>query len=179
MKDQSMSARQGHGMSQVADNIPAMDPSSLYHPGPLYFGYWGKARPTEQGPALHLLPYHCLDVAAVGVVYLRHQPALESWLAGRLGAKDAQSLRNWLAFWLSVHDLGKFSISFQGQRADLVSELQGNAPSSLGPAGVRHDSLGFVFWRQHVQPVVREQRWFGDDPDTQDGTDCWLRAVTG
>jgi len=32
-----------------------------------YLRYWGKARPTnEHGAEYHLLPYHCLDVAAVG-----------------------------------------------------------------------------------------------------------------
>ncbi len=32
----------------------------------LYYKYWGKAKPEAgDGPAYHLLPYHCLDVAAV------------------------------------------------------------------------------------------------------------------
>jgi CRISPR-associated endonuclease/helicase Cas3 len=33
-----------------------------------YFKYWGKARKRENGDGYdyHLLPYHCLDVAAVG-----------------------------------------------------------------------------------------------------------------
>lgn len=31
---------------------------------PSYFRYWGKAE--KDGTAYHLLPYHCLDVAAVG-----------------------------------------------------------------------------------------------------------------
>ena len=30
---------------------------------PSYFRYWGKAE--KDGPGYHLLPYHCLDVAAV------------------------------------------------------------------------------------------------------------------
>lgn len=33
---------------------------------PNYFRYWGKARKEcEEGVPYHLLPYHCLDVAAV------------------------------------------------------------------------------------------------------------------
>ncbi len=28
-----------------------------------YYRYWGKAE--KEGPGYHLLPYHCLDVAAV------------------------------------------------------------------------------------------------------------------
>ncbi len=32
-----------------------------------YYKYWGKARRSEDGKwEYHLLPYHCLDVAAVG-----------------------------------------------------------------------------------------------------------------
>jgi hypothetical protein len=35
--------------------------------GKPYFKYWGKARKREDGSGYdyHLLPYHCLDVAAV------------------------------------------------------------------------------------------------------------------
>ena len=32
-----------------------------------YYNYWGKA---DKEGNYHLLPYHCLDVAAVGEVYL-------------------------------------------------------------------------------------------------------------
>jgi len=32
-----------------------------------YYKYWGKAKKREDGGwDCHLLPYHCLDVAAVG-----------------------------------------------------------------------------------------------------------------
>lgn len=34
---------------------------------PTYFRYWGKAE--KDGDRYHLLPYHCLDVAAVGVCF--------------------------------------------------------------------------------------------------------------
>ncbi len=33
------------------------------------------------------------------------------------------AIRAWVVFWLSLHDLGKFPVSFQGQRADLVARL--------------------------------------------------------
>jgi len=34
----------------------------------IIYRYWGKARSgDETGPEYHLLPYHCLDVAAVGL----------------------------------------------------------------------------------------------------------------
>ncbi|MFC3394161.1 HD domain-containing protein [Brenneria rubrifaciens] len=39
-----------------------------------YFRYWGKARQSQDLPGgddYHLLPYHCLDVAACGYCALR------------------------------------------------------------------------------------------------------------
>jgi hypothetical protein len=40
-----------------------------------YYKYWGKAKKPESGkdedPSYHLLVYHCLDVAAVGKVWLK------------------------------------------------------------------------------------------------------------
>jgi hypothetical protein len=46
----------------------------------LYYKYWGKAKPeAEGGPAYHLLPYHCLDVAAVAFWHCR----LKQRLVGR------------------------------------------------------------------------------------------------
>jgi CRISPR-associated endonuclease/helicase Cas3 len=141
--------------------------------------YWGKARPNTQGPECHLLTHHCLDVAAVGHAYLNRSPALLSWLAEQLGVTDEAAVVEWLTFWLALHDLGKFSISFQGQRADLVTRLQGAAPTTLGLRDVRHDSLGMQLWRDCIQPIVETEGWFGNDIDVFDGIDFWIRAVTG
>jgi CRISPR-associated endonuclease/helicase Cas3 len=47
---------------------------------PTYLRYWGKADPTYRDePKWHPLAYHCLDVAACGLVLLEVQPA---WLSG-------------------------------------------------------------------------------------------------
>ncbi|MEO8298967.1 MAG: CRISPR-associated helicase Cas3' [Burkholderiales bacterium] len=144
---------------------------------PLYFRYWGKARPDVEAVAqCHLLPYHCLDVAAVGVVYLRHHPALLAWLRQELGGLDDEALIAWLAFWLALHDLGKFSLSFQAQRSDLVESLHGS-PGHARAANVRHDSLGLHVWQEHVQPRALDEGWFGDGAEF--GLPFWVRAVTG
>lgn len=142
------------------------------------FAYWGKARPADGGVDLHLLPYHCLDVAAVGRVYLQRTPAFLFWLSDQLDIADHDALCDWVTFWLALHDLGKFSISFQAQRADLVERLQGQAPASVF-AGVRHDSLGMQFWTDQVELRAQNGAWFGHDPDVFDGIQCWARAVTG
>lgn len=144
-----------------------------------YWSYWGKARPTEDGPDHHLLLYHCLDVAAVGLAYLQRAPTLTKWFQLRLNAPDHNAVLSWVSFWLAVHDLGKFSISFQGQRPDLVERLQGSCPSDIGLPNVRHDSLGMWLWDAAVYPIAEQDAWFGCDSEVADGLQYWVRAVMG
>jgi CRISPR-associated endonuclease/helicase Cas3 len=67
---------------------------------------WGKSRPGAGGAAgWHLLPYHSLDVAAVGVAALQRAPAMRSLFTDRLGVNETQVVRR-IAFWLALHDLG-------------------------------------------------------------------------
>lgn len=148
-------------------------------PSPRYFSYWGKARPSNSAAEMHLLAYHALDVAAVGEVYLQRSPELLAWLAQELGHTDLEATRAWVVFWLSLHDLGKFSLSFQGQRADLAQRLQPNESCSQRIAGERHDSLGMAFWQAHVQPKTDDEAWFGDDPQDHESLNFWARAVMG
>ncbi len=166
-------------MSLDCGNMSHMlDPTQPDKAPPDFFAYWGKARPQEGSEAQHLLAYHALDVAAVGRVYLHHAPALMQWLRDQFDATD-QALLDWFTFWLALHDLGKFSVGFQGQRADLVESLQGAPCVRRAPANVRHDSLGMQVWLEHVQPRAENQGWFGSDLDYFDGIAYWVRAVTG
>lgn len=45
----------------------------------LYFKYWGKADKSvyDELSSFHLLPYHCLDVAAVANVWLQKNNFLQ------------------------------------------------------------------------------------------------------
>jgi len=77
----------------------------------LIFSYWGKADPKYVGePKWHPLVYHSLDVAAVGVEYLQRAPSQRRLFAEALGGEDG--LNGWIAFWLALHDLGKFDKTF-------------------------------------------------------------------
>ena len=96
----------------------------------------------------------------------------------QMRTSDETAVREWFTFWLALHDLGKFSISFQGQRADLVSSLQGE-PTTLGLPSVRHDSLGMHFWNEFLECTAQNEAWFGDDPEVFSGVGYWVRAVTG
>jgi CRISPR-associated endonuclease/helicase Cas3 len=121
-----------------------------------YFDYWGKAHREEGAAGCHRLPYHSLDVAAVGVELLRRDPARLDFIA-RLSGFTAESLRSWLPYLLALHDLGKFSEPFQDLRADLAERLQGNRSRRL--SALRHDVQGYQLWRSWAsrRPHPREE----------------------
>ena len=146
----------------------------------LIFRYWGKAKPDyllEQ--KWHPLVYHCLDVAAVGMEYLNQESVISNWFCGQLNcARSAWT--QWAAFWLSIHDLGKFSEAFQSQKPELFEQLQGRVPDPAKSYTERHDSLGQWLWRDFLADHAIEDGWFGGTTKLQmTGFDFWMRAVTG
>lgn len=149
-----------------------------------YFRYWGKAsKENEEGAACHLLPYHCLDVAAVGQILLRRHASLRKSLAALSGLNEID-LVGWLPFLLSLHDIGKFSASFQNLRPDLFGVMQQRQwPRSDSP---RHDALGHLLWRKHLRAHFQQmgllptQRTGGlRAGNTFAGLEYWMQAVTG
>ncbi|NMM36357.1 MAG: CRISPR-associated helicase Cas3' [Glaciimonas sp.] len=145
-----------------------------------YYRYWGKAQPAEDGEsAFHLLPFHCLDVAAVGVAYLRQSPVLLTSCCQLLNC-TGQEFLSWAAFLLALHDLGKFSEAFQSQRPDLIQTLQNRAPNPGKQYNERHDSIGFWLWdNELVDDGVLLKIGIDNSRKTQRGLKCWLQAVTG
>jgi CRISPR-associated endonuclease/helicase Cas3 len=107
---------------------------------PLYYRYWGKAKPDAGsiGPAYHLLPYHCLDVAAVGYVLLEHHPFL-AILFEKLFGLSKPVLIPWLNVLLTFHDCGKFAESFQQLKPELRQKWWGDPTKNN--YDLRHDSL--------------------------------------
>ena len=145
------------------------------------FNYWGKADPAyplEQ--KWHPLAYHCLDVTAVGVAYLKQSSLLKS-CCGLLNCSKQEFL-SWSAFLLALHDLGKFSEAFQSQRPDLILELQKREPNLTKIYSERHDSLGFWLWGGGYEGICSEilsEIGISNTKRTQDSFTCWMRAVTG
>lgn len=129
-------------------DIPAEDASA-------FFRYWGKAhRAFPTAAPCHLLPFHSLDVAAVGQVLLEGTPVRRRLLADSLHM-DEETLISFFVYSLALHDLGKFARSFQGlARPQLPFLVQ---PAGL-PYNVRHDSLGARAWYEHLLPIRWEQR---------------------
>ncbi|MGH8578627.1 MAG: CRISPR-associated endonuclease Cas3'' [Gammaproteobacteria bacterium] len=135
-----------------------------------YFQYWGKARPS--GDALlpyHLLPYHCLDVAAVGQSWWDKSPVIRHALA-----QDAPQERvcAWTLFFLALHDLGKFDIRFQLKARDALKTLRPdfdfyavNIKDSdnyyHGPAGYAWFAKDYatLFGKPQLQNQMHFERW--------------------
>lgn len=143
--------------------------------------HWGKSRPAPNGDAAnwHLLPQHSLDVAAVATEMLRRVPALRHVLARGLGLTEDQLVR-WTAFWVALHDLGKFAESFQSQCPDVFLRPRGRPPDPARPYTLHHDSLGMLFWKDVLREQVIDEAWFGDSTlDLADGLDYRARASTG
>lgn len=147
-----------------------------------FYRYWGKAGPAGDEAGYHLLPYHSLDVAAVGSVLLREQEELLLGLAGFLGI-HTDALRRWLTYLLAIHDVGKFADSFQNLRPDLMLALQGREAAASYVE--RHDTLGYRFCAGKggegaaLEVLTRPDLQQADPEDLRDLMKPWLSAVAG
>ncbi len=116
-----------------------------------YYKYWGKA---DKDGNYHLLPYHCLDSAAVGNI-----------LIGHFISRKKQNIKNQIVLhkilvkccllFTALHDIGKFSISFQNLRNDLLEKLQGKI--SKKPYSTRHDQLGWNVYDDIIREYLLKQ----------------------
>lgn len=151
---------------------------------PSYVRYWGKAARAYPPPqslysGWHPLPYHCLDVAAVGFEYFGQESEISNWFSGQLDC-SRPAWAQWAAFFLSLHDLGKFSEAFQSQKPELFEAIQGRAPDPAKSYTERHDSLGQWLWRDYLADRAVEDGWFGGAAELHmSGLDTWIRAVMG
>ncbi|SBS27680.1 CRISPR-associated endonuclease/helicase Cas3 [Marinomonas aquimarina] len=116
-----------------------------------YFFYWGKAQKNEldsKGDPYHLLPFHCLDVAAVGKVLLTQNKALTKNIASFLEL-DEEAFISLFIFCLLLHDLGKFASAFQALFKDETGFLfDANPTWHYNSKEHRHDQLGLFFWHE-------------------------------
>lgn len=137
-----------------AFNIGRTHREKRVHQNQTYFRYWGKAgKEQSEGLSYHLLPYHSLDVAAVGEQLIQQHSAICTTLA-RLTKLNIDDLYASLPALLALHDLGKFSSTFQALRPDVQKVLNPSARAT-NDYRERHDQLGYTFWlnvlRSHWQ----------------------------
>jgi len=148
-----------------------------------YFSYWGKTsgKACSCGADYHLLAWHHLDVAACGWQMVLQNRFHAADIFAELGFSREDGAR-WFAWFLSAHDVGKFSRGFQQLYShaspDLVPPVNGKIYSE------RHDSLGYWLWSDFLLP-----RWKDDiscalpasnhKSKTIRTLDVWLKIVTG
>ena len=139
-----------------------------------YWRYWGKAE--REGDRYHLLPWHCLDVAAVGQMLLSKNATLRHKFAAITGLDETMCIR-WLVLFLAFHDIGKFSESFQNLRPDLLKKLQ--SVTSTKRYSSRHDSLGNLFLKASFENETLTFPLNESFDEWQDVTMSIVRAYTG
>jgi len=145
-----------------------------------YFQYWGKARAdVEGGPAYHLLPYHCLDVAAVARVWWQKSQVIRDRFTVMTGQSEAKASA-WVLFFIALHDLGKFDVRFQLKASDIACELWPefrNADESQS-VGYWHGNYS-SFWLFH--DLASRFGWDDDfsDEELWDAWKPWIFAVAG
>ncbi|WP_440998106.1 CRISPR-associated helicase Cas3' [Arhodomonas sp. SL1] len=150
--------------------------------GEVYWPYWGKAKAgrDHQSVPCHLLAYHCLDVAAVGWVFLELCPSLAGRIATTLEL-DVPSFRALFTYSLALHDIGKFSRTFQGLTQPAESGL---VPPIPGMSYVeRHDALGALAWFEDLvvrlpgRPAAETPEWL--DLEVEEALGLWMGCFFG
>ncbi len=120
------------------------------------YKYWGKA---DKEGNYHLLVYHCLDVAAVGKVWLEKSPAFVK-RAARICGISEKSFRELFLFFLVDHDLGKLAIGFQSLNLEIAVKLQGKVFKF--PYSPRHDQRGYEMWNQNIAEYLLQSFEFSE-----------------
>jgi CRISPR-associated endonuclease/helicase Cas3 len=143
----------------------------------VYFKYWGKAEKGEDGqsPRYHLLPYHCLDVAAVGHCWWHTSQSLRNQIVRQTGVSEQQAYA-WVMFFLCLHDHGKFDIRFQVKAPKVCRNLLFEEAEGLSEFGEKYDhgKAGYMWF-------VQELSFFCPDMDYERQQDLvgWMQAVAG
>jgi CRISPR-associated endonuclease/helicase Cas3 len=137
---------------------------------------WQRLQPGEHFPRYHLLAYHSLDVAAVGKLMLEQNLFGTDAVIARL-TDDKAAFIDFFTYALALHDVGKFACGFQSLRQFESDHLA--AIDDSYSYNVRHDSLGYVLWRETLEAVLLadfsgDQGWA-----LADSMDVMIKLVTG
>ncbi|MCB1201702.1 MAG: CRISPR-associated helicase Cas3' [Leptospiraceae bacterium] len=110
-----------------------------------YCYFWGKA--TDQG--WHPLVYHMLDVAAVGVTYLRLNQNVKRFFLDKTNLAEGV-FTDLFGFLLTLHDLGKFAPEFQLKNPLAIKAIgidYGDVPMMA-----HHTITGMKIWNEIIKP---------------------------
>ncbi|MCF6205133.1 MAG: CRISPR-associated helicase/endonuclease Cas3 [Methylococcaceae bacterium] len=140
---------------------------------PLYYKYWGKA--SKKDDSYHLLPYHCLDVAAVASTWWQHSSSIRNSFIKSTGLTEEQS-RALVLFFIALHDFGKLDMRFQ-MKAPHLSPYEDNN-LKVNCKKYYHGEQGYYWYfreaTEYGLPVIEE---YGEI-DTING-ELWMSATAG
>lgn len=150
-----------------------------------YFQYWGKADSKYAGAtSWHPLAYHSLDVAAVAVSWWDAGLTIRRTFLASFNFSESQQhqLRAWTAFFVALHDLGKFDVRFQLKAPDALAaawQPLGEEDHGISKKEITtfdHGWAGIGWANQEYRQWVT-----GDDPDREiwERWQPWIAAVTG
>ena len=142
-----------------------------------YYQYWGKAD-KDQTTSYHLLPYHCLDVAAVASCWWDNSPSLRKQFTQTMQLDNEEQAKAWVLFFIALHDYGKFDVRFQRKASEVHKLLQPDVKVSLSGfdiKGYAHGDAGFSLFNQDFQ----NRLWSKYDRDLWDQWQPYLEAVMG
>ncbi|HOO50128.1 MAG TPA: CRISPR-associated helicase/endonuclease Cas3, partial [Alphaproteobacteria bacterium] len=113
--------------------------------------YWGKAE--KDTGKYHLLPYHCLDVAAVGAAWWEGSPTIQRCFT-IYTTNDVEQIKAWILFFIALHDYGKIDARFQLRAKPVWDKIYldagnfGGIPSVLECKHYIHGEGGLSWFRQ-------------------------------
>lgn len=148
-----------------------------------FFAYWGK---TAEDGSYHLLPYHCLDVAAVAAAWWEASHTIRRSFC-RSGHEE--QVRAWLLFFSTLHDYGKFDLRFQLKDKPTFKKLNaysgGTRPSEIEVKDYWHGEAGLYWCRKDLIALYGSPDsgigLFRDEeePEHWPSWKNWIEAVTG
>ncbi len=156
---------------------------------PAYYHYWGKAKSDKDTgeTSYHLLPYHCLDVAAVAVCWLKLCPNLLDRFSA-ITKLDHKQTQAWILFFIALHDYGKFDLRFQRkakQAWQTVNPGLSKVPDQLNGKEIKEYHHGFagLFWFYQDQKARfdtdQEDDYCFEENEEWEAWYSWLASVVG
>jgi len=117
-----------------------------------YYKHWGKSKNLDNGTFnYHFLVYHCLDAVAVGRILIDDHIKRKS-IVSQFSKDEVILIRSLFLFFLALHDIGKFSITFQNLNPVLLQLLQKNVINMN--YSNRHDYLGWLVYDSEIRQII-------------------------
>ncbi|MDF1589359.1 MAG: CRISPR-associated helicase/endonuclease Cas3 [Gammaproteobacteria bacterium] len=150
-----------------------------------YFRYWGKAKRDleHDGPDYHLLPYHCLDVAAVAESWWLQSTAIRNAFIRLTGLTENRA-KAWALFFIALHDYGKWDLRFQRKAPNVWNKVNPKLAAMDLPLSGNdikayfHGPEGVGWFYMDCSERFASLDWFHDNENWEQWRG-WLTAVAG